>query len=151
MDKHVLIFDGQCAICQGSAALVRRLDWRHRFELLDAHGEAVVRRFPELDRRALLGAMHLMGQAIEVIRSKGHEINREEAEAVRYQVRYLPLLAWLAPIFRLPGMDWLGPRLYALVARSRYRLNRLLGRPIACESGTCGVPHRSPGESIPRD
>lgn len=30
----------------------------------------------------VLGAMHLMGQAIEVIRSKGHEITREEAEAV---------------------------------------------------------------------
>ncbi len=29
-----------------------------------------------------LGAMHLMGQAIEVLRSKGHEISREEAEAV---------------------------------------------------------------------
>lgn len=29
-----------------------------------------------------IGAMHLMGMAIEVIRSKGHEITREEAEAV---------------------------------------------------------------------
>jgi HD superfamily phosphohydrolase len=29
-----------------------------------------------------LGAMHLMGQAIEVLRSKGHEISYEEAEAV---------------------------------------------------------------------
>jgi HD superfamily phosphohydrolase len=29
-----------------------------------------------------LGAMHLMGEAIEVLRSKGHQITREEAEAV---------------------------------------------------------------------
>ena len=29
-----------------------------------------------------LGAMHLMGEAIEVLRSKGHEITREEADAV---------------------------------------------------------------------
>lgn len=29
-----------------------------------------------------IGAMHLMGQAIEVLRSKGHEISPEEAEAV---------------------------------------------------------------------
>ncbi len=29
-----------------------------------------------------LGAMHLMGEAIEVLRSKGHEITQEEAEAV---------------------------------------------------------------------
>ena len=29
-----------------------------------------------------LGAMHLMTQAIEVLRSKGHEITEEEAEAV---------------------------------------------------------------------
>ncbi len=29
-----------------------------------------------------LGAMYLMGRAIEVLRSKGHEINEEEAEAV---------------------------------------------------------------------
>lgn len=29
-----------------------------------------------------IGAMHLMGMAIDIIRSKGHEISREEAEAV---------------------------------------------------------------------
>ena len=112
-------------------ALVRRLDWRQRFELLDAHSAEVAARFPDLDRRALLGAIHLITPAGEVLTG---------FEAVRRQVRYLPLLAWLAPILRLPGMDWLGPRLYAFVARNRYRLNRLLGRPVACDSGTCHAP-----------
>lgn len=132
MDKHVLIYDGRCAICQGSAGLVRRLDWRGRFELVDAHDGAVATRFPDLDPVALMSAIHLITPEGEVLTG---------FEAVRHQVRYLPLLAWLAPILRLPGMDRLGPRLYALVARSRYRVNRLLGRPVACEPGVCGVPH----------
>ncbi|MBN1183283.1 MAG: HD domain-containing protein [Bacteroidales bacterium] len=33
-----------------------------------------------------LGALHLMGLAIEVVRSKGHEIAPEEAEAVKYAI-----------------------------------------------------------------
>ena len=33
-----------------------------------------------------MGSMHLVGEAIEVIRSKGHRINEEEATAVRIAV-----------------------------------------------------------------
>ena len=130
MGKHVLIYDGQCAICRGSVGWVRRLDWRHRFELLDAHSAAVARRFPALDPAALMSAIHLITPQGAVL--TGYD-------AVRFQVRFLPLLAWLAPILRLPVMDRLGPRLYGFVARHRYRLNRLLGRPATCETGSCRV------------
>ena len=132
MERNVLIYDGQCAICQGSVGWVRRLDWRHRFELLDAHDPSVARRFPELAPAALMSAIHLITPEGTIL--TGYD-------AVRYQVRFLPLLAWLTPILRLPIMDRWGPRLYGLVARNRYRLNRLLGRPVACEAGTCHVPH----------
>ena len=56
-----------------------------------------------------LGAMHLMGRAIEVIRSKGHEITEEEAEASSLELgTYPPSLVLASDIgkegFPLPGV-----------------------------------------------
>jgi len=36
---------------------------------------------------------------------------------------------WLVQAFRLPGMELLAPRLYAWVARHRYQISCMLGRP----------------------
>jgi predicted DCC family thiol-disulfide oxidoreductase YuxK len=36
---------------------------------------------------------------------------------------------WLALLFRLPGVEILAPRLYAWVARHRYEISCMLGRP----------------------
>jgi predicted DCC family thiol-disulfide oxidoreductase YuxK len=45
---------------------------------------------------------------------------------------------WMYPLMFLPGITWLGPRVYRWVARRRYALNRLLGNPL-CEDGTCKI------------
>jgi predicted DCC family thiol-disulfide oxidoreductase YuxK len=36
---------------------------------------------------------------------------------------------WLAGAFRLPGIEVLGPLLYGWVARHRYQISCMLGRP----------------------
>jgi predicted DCC family thiol-disulfide oxidoreductase YuxK len=36
---------------------------------------------------------------------------------------------WLAGLFRLPGVEVLAPRLYAWVARHRYQISCMIGRP----------------------
>jgi predicted DCC family thiol-disulfide oxidoreductase YuxK len=36
---------------------------------------------------------------------------------------------WLASAFRLPGVEMLGPVLYRWVARHRYQISCMLGRP----------------------
>jgi predicted DCC family thiol-disulfide oxidoreductase YuxK len=52
--------------------------------------------------------------------------------AVRRMLRVSPLTWLLLPIFYLPLSGRLGPRLYAWVARNRYRLG--------CEGELCDVP-----------
>ena len=57
---------------------------------------------------------------------------------MRRLLRDLPLglPVWL--ILHLPGMGWLGPKVYNFIARHRYRINRFFGVEI-CEDGVCKV------------
>jgi predicted DCC family thiol-disulfide oxidoreductase YuxK len=108
--------------------LLRRLDWRHRLEYVDVQDWATVQtRFPALEREAALGQIH-------VIRPDGQVFTGYEG--MRHLARCLPLVAWLYPLLFLPGIRWLGPRVYRWVAARRYQLNRLFGGPI-CNNSTC--------------
>ncbi len=129
MSRTVMIYDGQCGLCVGSMKAVRRLDWRSRIETVDAQDWAAVHaRYPQLDREAILGLIHVITPDGRVL--IGYE-------GVRHLIRYLPLVAWLYPLLCLPGITWLGPRLYAWVADHRYWVNRLFGRPHPCADGLC--------------
>jgi predicted DCC family thiol-disulfide oxidoreductase YuxK len=47
-----------------------------------------------------------------------------------------PLLGRLARLYYVPGLRWVCDRLYAFIARYRYRL---FGRSQACEDDACSV------------
>lgn len=124
------IYDGQCVICRQSKRIISVLDWRKRVEFLDLHNWNVVEtRYPTLDYEAAMGQMH-------VVTADGSLLGG--FAGVRRLLRDLPLgyPFWL--LLHLPGMNWLGERVYGLVARNRYRINRLVGAPV-CEDGTCRV------------
>jgi predicted DCC family thiol-disulfide oxidoreductase YuxK len=59
-------------------------------------------------------------------------------EGVRRLLRELPLGFPLWLLFRLPGMSWLGVKVYQFIAHNRYRINKLVGVPV-CENSTCKV------------
>ncbi len=129
--QTVVLYDGLCAVCSGSVRLLRRLDWRHRLEYVDVQDWVTVSaRFPALDRDAALGQIH-------VIRPDGQVF--VGYAGMRQLAGRLPLVAWLYPLLFLPGIRWLGLRVYRWVAARRYRLNRLFGRPI-CDTSTCKIP-----------
>lgn len=126
----IAIYDGYCVICNQSKRIITALDWLRRVEFLDLHKwEEVERRYPQLDFEQAMGQMH-------VVTPDGRLIGG--FEGVRRLLRDLPLGFPLWLILHLPGLGWLGDKVYRLIARNRYRINKFFGAPV-CEDGTCKV------------
>jgi len=125
MPHLTVLFDGSCSLCRASVARTRRFDRDKRIEFLDLHDLQAAVRFPQVNREE---AMRLM-QAVDL---NGHVFAGVDAWA--RIGRLLPgwnLIAW---ILLVPGIHWLAAKIYAWIARNRYRWNRT-----ACADGTCGV------------
>jgi len=120
--RAVVLFDGECGLCQASVRRLRALDWRKRLEFADARDASVLARFPQVDAAAALARLQLVpapGAA-----------PLEGFAAFRWIAGRLPLL-WAAwPFLWLPGMTWAGARAYDAVARNRFAFARCDG---ACE------------------
>lgn len=124
------IYDGQCVLCRQSKRIITALDWLKRVEFLDLHNwNTVEARYPTLDYEAAMGQMHVVTPDGQLMGGFA---------GIRRLLRDLPLgfPFWL--LLHLPGVNWLGERIYRLVARNRYRINRFFGAPV-CEDGTCKV------------
>ena len=122
MDRLHLVYDGDCAFCTRSLRVLQAFDTRHALQLHDARSRSrVLAQFPILADADLDEAMF----AVQGERSwRGFFAFRQAI----WQSRWTwPLL----PLFYAPGATWLGPRIYALVARNR--------RSLGC-GDTCAVP-----------
>ena len=113
-NKHVFLFDGACGLCQRTVAVLRALDVLDRIVFYDAIRDwpTVRERFPVLHQQDCIETVH-------VVTSRG----RVEAgfEAYRALSWSLPLLWLAAPLLYLPGVPWVGRRVYAAVAARRHR------------------------------
>jgi predicted DCC family thiol-disulfide oxidoreductase YuxK len=132
--RTTVIYDSGCALCTQSVRLIRRLDWRRALDYLDAQNPTNVhQQFPalvdQLDAQELLGEIHVV---------VGDRVFAGYA-GMRAIVRWLPLVIGLYPLMFVPGITWIGARIYKWVAAHRYQLNRVLGGPVACDGGTCKV------------
>jgi predicted DCC family thiol-disulfide oxidoreductase YuxK len=124
--KAVVLFDGQCAFCRRGVGILRRLDWLGRLHFQDARDVAHLPPCADpLDPHRLLEEMHVVTP------------DRTRALAGYAALRWL---AWrvpfgwpVAPFLYLPGVPWLGNRLYRWVARNRFKL-------VPCDHGACRVP-----------
>jgi predicted DCC family thiol-disulfide oxidoreductase YuxK len=124
------IYDGYCVLCQQSKRIVGALDWLNRVEFLDLHNwNEVEKRYPQLNFEQAMGQMH-------VVTDDGALIGG--FEGVRRLLRDLPLGYPIWLMLHLPGMSWLGKRIYRFIAQNRYRINKFFGAPV-CEDGTCKV------------
>ena len=125
----VVIFDGQCRLCQAQVRRLARWDLLHRLAFLSLHEPEVARRWPDLSYEELMQNMYLVDARGR--RYKG-------AAALRVLSRRLPPLWPLAPLLHLPGTLGFWQWLYQQVARRRYRF----GRVPACDDGACRVHAR---------
>jgi predicted DCC family thiol-disulfide oxidoreductase YuxK len=118
-----VLYDGQCLLCLKAVGILRRLDWLKRLRYADVREPAGV---PEQGRalrpERLLEEMHLLTPG-------GGRVYHGFA-AFRWIAWRLPLLWPVAPFLYIPGVPWLGQRLYLWVARNRFHL-------VPCHGGIC--------------
>jgi predicted DCC family thiol-disulfide oxidoreductase YuxK len=125
--RPVALYDGHCRLCtrQGKD-LARRSGGRVEARSFQQPG--VLDAFPGLTHEECMRELKVVGPEGRV---------RGGAEAVVYALGHGGLL-WrilLAPYY-VPGIRWLAERLYAWVARNRYRL---FGRNEDCGDEACAV------------
>jgi predicted DCC family thiol-disulfide oxidoreductase YuxK len=121
----VVLYDGDCAFCRKSVALLKRLDWlgRLRFQSAREVDRLPPSRVP-LDPDKLLAEMHVVTP----------DRTRAPAgfAAFRWIAWRLPLTLPLAPLLYLPGVSWVGNKVYRWVAKNRFGL-------VPCAGGACAV------------
>ena len=123
-----LLYDGQCPLCQRSVAVLKKLDWFRKVDYRDARDPANVPADPPLELARMLEEMHLVTTDGRVYHGFG---------AFRWMAWRLPILWLVAPFLYIPGVPWLGQKVYLWVARNRYQL-------VPCKDGVCTVPPKPP-------
>ena len=117
-----LVYDGACHFCIRSLRGLKRFDPLDRMQLVDGTIPANLARFPELRDADLASAMYAVadGRAYRGF------------DAFRRAMWASPYLFAVAFIGYLPGVPFLGRRLYDWVARNRHALG--------CSS-SCSISH----------
>jgi predicted DCC family thiol-disulfide oxidoreductase YuxK len=132
-----VLYDGACPRCRGSMAALTALDPDHVLEPVDLTVVDVTKEHPSLTKEACMRAMH-------VVRSDGKVV--AGYDAVMTLLRWLPL-TWLPSLVgRVPGMTWLGRRVYNRIAASRFR-------DVPCTDEVCGIhgSHSRQEASVPAE
>jgi predicted DCC family thiol-disulfide oxidoreductase YuxK len=122
-----IVYDGQCGFCIRALVRLHRLAGRNVFRFHDANNRAAaLARFPMLAGADTAEAMFVITERGEVFRG---------FLAFRRMLWASPRLYPLLAIFYAPGASFLGPRIYAWVARRR--------RSLGCAASACEVPGSS--------
>lgn len=125
--RGILLYDGQCGFCLESVKWLHALDRFGWVELRDFHAEArLAHLHPDLTPERCRSEIMLIEPSGRV--SGGFR-------AFRRLCLRLPLLMGLVPFLYLPGMGWVGTRVYRWVALHRYLLHR---NPV-CTTNQCAV------------
>jgi predicted DCC family thiol-disulfide oxidoreductase YuxK len=120
-----ILYDGQCALCCKSVALLRRLDWLNVLTYVNVRDpDQLAACDLPVEPARLLEEMHLL--------TPGRRQLLHGFHAFRWMAWRLPLLWLLAPLLYLPGVPSLGQRAYLWVARNRFRL-------VPCHGGVCTI------------
>ena len=135
MPELTVLFDGHCSLCRKSAERVRRFDRLRRIELVELDQPSVRQRFPEIDGEEAMKWMLAVDRRGRVYRGAG--------AWAQIGLR-LPGWGLLARLVLLPAFHGAAVKVYAWVARNRYRSNRT-----ACADGSCGV-HRAGNKTSAR-
>lgn len=124
--KGIVLFDGMCPLCLKSVAILKKLDW---LGLLHFQNARDTKNLPAsevpLIQKRLIEEMHLLTP------------DRKHApagfKAFRWIAWRLPLLMPMAPFLYIPGVPWIGNKVYLWIAKNRFRL-------VPCKDGVCHIP-----------
>lgn len=124
---YYVFYDAQCRLCARSRRAIERLRPTADVTFVDVQDAAAMERFPTVDRAAGLRQMFVLDPVGRL------------AGGYDGFVTLLPALRLLRPlrhVMRWAPVRAAGRRVYAWVARNRYRLG---GRE-SCEGGACRLP-----------
>jgi predicted DCC family thiol-disulfide oxidoreductase YuxK len=125
----LVLFDGHCAFCRAQA---RRLaSWTAGgapVTMRDFQEAGALDAFPGLTHAECMKAMQL-------VTPDGRVYPGAEAAARLVAMRAWGVFAWL---YYIPGIRWLCDRVYAWIARNRYRLAKKR-REASCDGNACDV------------
>ena len=123
--KRVVLYDGLCPLCQRSVRVLKRLDWMHRLHFQDC------RDTPNLPPSAVPLELKKMLEEMHVVTPDRKRAYAGFA-AFRWMAWRIPVLWPFAPLMYIPGVPWLGRKVYLWVAKNRYDL-------VPCGDGGCQV------------
>jgi predicted DCC family thiol-disulfide oxidoreductase YuxK/uncharacterized membrane protein YphA (DoxX/SURF4 family) len=111
-ERYSVIFDGGCGLCQRTVAIVRQVDILNKVEILNVFTDwsTIHARFPDLDEETCLKNM-------QVVTDDGRRA--EGFDGYRLLLRVLPIGWVILPLLFVPGVPFLGRRIYAVVAARR--------------------------------
>ena len=123
---YYVFYDAQCRLCARSRRTIERLRPTADVTFVDVQDPEAMERFPMVDRAAGLRQMFVLDPAGRL------------AGGYDGFVALLPALRLLRPlrhVMRLAPVRAAGRRVYAWVARNRYRL----GGRVTCDDGACRI------------
>lgn len=109
-EKPFVVFDGGCAFCRRQERLIRRLDWLRAFDTVPY--DVAVAVWPEVARGTLGDGLRV--RFPDATATVG-------IDAVRSIAVRMPLTALPALLLWVPGLRWIGDRVYRLIAARRRR------------------------------
>jgi len=124
---YYVFYDAQCRICAGSRRTIERLRPTAGVTFVDVQDPVAMERFPMVDRTAGLRQMFVLDPAGNL--AGGYD----GFLALVPTLRLLRPLRW---VMRWRPVRAAGRRVYAWIARNRYRL----GGRVSCENGACRLP-----------
>ncbi len=114
MKKIVIIYDGECGLCQASVRWIKKNQLPNRFEYVTCQSDERKERFPQITTDACM-------TAIQVILNDGSVLSG--ADGIPEIITNLKRWRWIARILRLPFFRKLSPVIYAWIARNRQFLS----------------------------
>ena len=119
MEKAVLIYDGDCAICRRAVRRVGRRAWAGELELLPLQAPDLATRYPGLPE-------DVCRRSVQLVLPDGRVL--AGSEAIRETLVRLKGVRWLSHAFRIPGVKLLTRHLYGWIASNRHLLSQVLAR-----------------------
>lgn|SRR5262249_20198169 len=126
--QAVLLYDGDCALCRKSVAILQSLDWLRRIQYQNCR---------ETDKLPTSTAPFMPEQLLEQMHLVTPDRQRVHRgfRAFRWMAWRMPLLWVIVPLLYIPGVPMIGQRIYLWVARNRFQL-------VPCDHGQCKLPAR---------
>ena len=120
---HIVLYDGECALCTFQSRLITWLDWFNTVSLLPIADPRAHEIAPRLTPADLREAIHCVAANGRIYRG---------ARCLRFIGSRMPLAIPFVLVMWVPGAIFIAEIFYRWLSRNRYLLSRVFGCKEAC-------------------